>query len=326
MMRKIYITFILTVFLNIAGNAQNAEAFSSIDRDSIMIGDQFQYKMGINVPEGFIVAWPQLIDTISKNIEIIDVQDIDTSYQENTFILNRQFTITSFDSGYFEIPSYTFKFRHENDTIDFESNTLRHYIQVYTPVVDTSQAFKSIKGPISEPYTFREALPWIAFGLLIIVIAFLIIWFIQKRKRNKPLFTAKPKPEQPPHVIAFQMLEELRLAKVWQSGRVKEYYTQLTDITRDYIEKRFLIDAPEMTTDEILEVLKEKRLNAEVSDKLKSALKLADLVKFAKAKPTPLENDVCLNHCVDFVKETKQETVLLVDEPKDDQTKKEAEV
>lgn len=314
------------MFLNIAGNAQNAEAFSSIDRDSIMIGDQFQYKMGINVPEGFIVAWPQLIDTISKNIEIIDVQDIDTSYQENTFILNRQFTITSFDSGYFEIPSYTFKFRHENDTIDFESNTLRHYIQVYTPVVDTSQAFKSIKGPISEPYTFREALPWIAFGLLIIVIAFLIIWFIQKRKRNKPLFTAKPKPEQPPHVIAFQMLEELRLAKVWQSGRVKEYYTQLTDITRDYIEKRFLIDAPEMTTDEILEVLKEKRLNAEVSDKLKSALKLADLVKFAKAKPTPLENDVCLNHCVDFVKETKQETVLLVDEPKDDQTKKEAEV
>jgi hypothetical protein len=281
-----------------AGNAQNAEAFSSIDRDSIMIGDQFQYKMGINVPEGFIVAWPQLMDTISKNIEIIDIQDIDTSYQENTFILNRQFTLTSFDSGYFEIPSYTFKFRHENDTIDFESNTLRHYIQVFTPVVDTSQAFKTIKGPIAEPYTFREALPWIALGLFIIVIIFLIIWFIQKRKKNKPLFTAKPKPELPPHVIAFQMFEELRLAKV----------------------------SHEMTTDEILEALKEKHINTEVSDKLKSALRLADLVKFAKAKPTPLENDVCLNHCVDFVKETKQETVLRVDEKEAGKTNLEAEV
>lgn len=325
-MRKIYISIFFTVFLNMAGNAQNAEAFSSIDRDSIMIGDQFQYKMGINVPEGFIVAWPQLMDTISKNIEIIDIQNIDTSYQENTFILNRQFTLTSFDSGYFEIPSYTFKFRHENDTIDFESNTLRHYIQVFTPVVDTSQAFKTIKGPIAEPYTFREALPWIALGLFIIVIIFLIIWFIQKRKKNKPLFTAKPKPELPPHVIAFQMFEELRLAKVWQSGRVKEYYTQLTDITRDYIERRFLMDAHEMTTDEILEALKEKHINTEVSDKLKSALRLADLVKFAKAKPTPLENDVCLNHCVDFVKETKQETVLRVDEKEAGKTNLEAEV
>jgi len=326
MMQKIYIAIILTMFLNIAGNAQNVEAFSSIDRDSIMIGDQFQYKMGINVPEGFVVSWPQLIDTISKNIEIIEIQQIDTSYQENTLILNRQFRLTSFDSGYFEIPSYTFKFRHKNDTIDFESNTLRHYIQVFTPAVDTSQAFKAIKGPISEPYTLREALPWIALGLLIIVIVFLMIWFIQKRKRNKPLFTAKPKPELPPHVIAFQMLEELRLAKVWQSGRVKEYYTQLTDITRDYIERRFLLDAPEMTTDEILEALKEKHINTEVSDKLKSALRLADLVKFAKAKPTPLENDICLNHCVDFVKETKQETVLRVDEKEEGKINKEAEV
>lgn len=317
MMRKIYIAIIFTMFLNIAGNAQNAEAFSSIDKDSIMIGDQFQYNMGISVPEGFIVTWPQLLDTITSDIEIIDYQGIDTSYQENTLILNRQFTLTSFDSGYFEIPSYTFKFRHENDTIDFESNTLKHYIQVFTPVVDTSQVFKAIKGPISEPYTFREALPWIALGLFIIVIIFLIIWFIQKRRKNKPLFTAKPKPELPPHIIAFQMLEELRLAKVWQSGRVKEYYTQLTDITRDYIEGRFLMDAPEMTTDEILEALKEKLINTEVSDKLKSALRLADLVKFAKAKPTPLENDVCLNHCVDFVKETKQETVLRVDEQKE---------
>jgi len=326
MIRKGYITFLVIVLFSYGAGAQNAEAFSSIDRDSIMIGDQFHYKMGINIPQGFIVAWPQLTDTISSNIEIIDYQDIDTSYLENTFILNRQFTLTSFDSGYFEIPSYTFKFRHEDDTIDFESNTLKHSIRVFTPAVDTSQAFKAVKGPISEPYTLREALPWIILALLLFVIVFLIIWFIQKRKKNRPLFTARPKPELPPHIIAFQMLEELRLAKVWQSGRLKEYYTQLTDITRNYIEGRFLIDAPEMTTEEILEELKQKNINSEVADKLKSALQLADLVKFAKAKPTPLENDLCLNHCVDFVKETKQETVLRVEDQKEIKTEtKEAE-
>lgn len=323
MIRKIQIIFILLFCIQLAGNAQNAEAFSFIEKDSLMIGDQFRYEIGIIVPEGFQVVWPKLIDTISKNIEIINSQEIDTSYQENTLVLKKQYTLTSFDSGYFEIPNYSFRFKHGDDSLTFESNTLKHFIQVYIPAVDTSQAFKAIKGPISEPYTLREALPWIILGLLIIAIAFLVIWIIQKRRKNKPLFVSKPKPELPPHVIAFQMLEELRLAKVWQAGRVKEYYTQLTDITRAYLERRFHFDAPEMTTDEILQELQNSNINNEVSDKLKSALQLADLVKFAKAKPTPLENDLCLNHCVDFVQETKEYVIPKVDEQNDQEEGKE---
>jgi len=323
MMRKINIALLLTVFMHIIVSAQNTEAFSSIETDSIMIGDQFHYEMGINVPEDFQVLWPQLIDTISKNIEIIESKDIDTSYLENVLILKKQFKLTSFDSGYFKIPSYSIKFRHESDTLIFESQTLQHYIQVFTPTVDTSQAFKAIKGPISEPYTLREALPWILLGLSIIVIAFLIIWFIQKRKKNKPLFIAKPKTLLPAHVIAFQMLEELRLEKIWQAGLVKEYHTRLTDIVREYIERRFQIDALEMTTEEILGELEPMSINKEASAKLKSALQLADLVKFAKAKPTPLENDLCLNHCVDFVEETKIDTALRVDEQKKNLTETE---
>lgn len=314
MINKIHILILIMLFLGLGGSAQNVEAFSSIDKDSILIGDQINYELGINVPEGFIVAWPPLVDTISKNIEIIDIQDVDTSYQENTLILNKRLTLTSFDSGYFEIPSYTFRFRHENDSINFESNTLRHFIRVYTPVVDTSQAFKAIKGPIAEPYTLREVLPWILLGLLIIIAGFLVFWYIRKRKKKKPLFSIKSKPELPAHVIAIQKLEEVRLAKVWQAGRIKEYHTQLTDIIREYMEKRYQFDAPEMTSDEIFEQLDQKNINNEVSAKLKAALKLADLVKFAKAKPTPLENDLSLNHCIDFVKETKEEPVLRVDE------------
>jgi len=314
MINKIHISVLLLIFLSLRGSTQNVEAFSSIDKDSILIGDQINYELGINVPEGFIVAWPPLVDTISKNIEIIDIQAVDTSYQENALILNKRLTLTSFDSGYFEIPSYTFRFRHENDSTNFESNTLRHFIRVYTPVVDTSQAFKAVKGPIGEPYTFREMLPWILLGLLIIGAVVFVLWYIRKRKKKKPLFSKKSKPELPAHIIAIQKLEEVRLAKVWQAGRIKVYHTQLTDIIREYMEKRYQFDAPEMTSDEIFEQLDQKDINNEVSAKLKSALKLADLVKFAKAKPTPLENDLSLNHCIDFVNETKVEPVLRVDE------------
>ncbi len=303
--------------------AQHTEAYARLERDSVMIGDQIGYELGINIPEGFIVAWPTLADTISKNIEIINIQEVDTSFIENTLILNRLLTITSFDSGYFKIPSYTFKFMHEGDTVVYEAKTPEQYVSVYTPVVDTSQVFKAIKGPIAEPYTFRELLPWILLGLLLVIIVLGVFWFVRRRKKKKPLFAGKVKPSLPPHIVAIQKLEELRLAKVWQKGKVKEYYTQLTDIVREYMERRYEFNAPEMTTEEILEELGVKKINKEITSKLKASLTLSDLVKFAKAKPTPLENDVCLNNCIDFVQETKEEPAWQADEQPEPERKEE---
>jgi len=95
------------------------------------------------------------------------------------------------------------------------------------------------------------------------------------------------------------------LKKLWQAGKVKEYYPELTDIVRVYIEDRFAVMAIEMTTHEILDGLKKHLINDEAMQKLRGSLELADLVKFAKANPTPLENDTCLNHGIDFVNETK---------------------
>jgi hypothetical protein len=106
-------------------------------------------------------------------------------------------------------------------------------------------------------------------------------------------------------VEAIRKLEELRLARVWQSGKVKQYHSSLTDIMKNYLKRRFGFDAPEMTSDEILDELKVHNINQETTEKLKGVMQLADLVKFAKAQPTPLENDLSLEHCIDFVKETK---------------------
>ncbi len=305
MIRKTGILTFILFWLGMQLQAQHAEAYSRLERDSLMIGDQVGLELGINVPEGFLVSWPALSDTISSHVEIVNLQDIDTARKENTLILNRKLTITSFDSGYFKIPSYTFHFHHEGDTVSYEARTKELYIDVYTPAVDTTQAFKVIKAPIEEPYTFREALPWILLGLLVIAIILATVWFVRRRKKKKPLFASKPKPQLPPHVEALQRLEELKAAKIWQTGKIKEYYTQLTDIIRNYMERRYGFNAPEMTTDEILDEIRRLSINKEATDKLKSTLTLADLVKFAKAKPTPLENDISLNNCIDFVQETK---------------------
>lgn len=313
MKNKIIILFSIIATTFTSGLSQEVRSWSSLDSNAIMIGDQINYNIGISVPQNTSIRWPLITDTITKNIEVLNRSAIDTLSEDGILNIKQSFLITSFDSGYFEVPEVKFDYRLPDDTSVYESSTGTLFLQVFVPEVDTAQDFKPIAGPLSEPYTFAEILPWIIVitaGLLLIA---LIIWFIIRRKKKKPIFQRKPKPLLPPHIEALNKLEELRLAKVWQSGKLKQYYTDLTDITRGYIERRYGFDAPEMTSYEILNELKGKDVNSDAYSKLENVLQLSDLVKFAKSQPTALENDLGLSHCIDFVNETKE-----VSEIKDD--------
>jgi len=309
---KSMIIIMLFILYGLHISAQNVEAYAKLDSTSIMIGDQIGLELGITVPESFAVSLPFFQDTITTNIEIIRKEPLDTTIIDEGILIKQLYTITSFDSGYFKLPDFEFLFHHEDDTVLYRTSASTLYLMVNTPVVDTSQPFKVIKGPVSEPYTFAEIFPWVLLGLIIIGLVVFLIWYIRKRKNNQAVFVRKPKPMLPPHLLAIQKLEELILAKVWQQGKLKVYYTELTDIVREYFDGRFDIDAMEMTSDEIIEALNGKQINNEAIGKIKSVLDLADLVKFAKAQPTPLENDLSLNHCLDVVNET---TPVITAEP-----------
>ncbi|MCD4665148.1 MAG: hypothetical protein K8R68_07735 [Bacteroidales bacterium] len=177
-------------------------------------------------------------------------------------------------------------------------------MQVHTVQVDTTLAIKDIKAPIEAPYTFREALPWIIIFFAVLIIGYFVYYCLKKRKMAEPVFKAPSKPKLPPHQIALDALDNLRLKKLWQSGRIKDYHTELTDIIREYIFGKFNVHAMELTSDEINEAISSTPTNAGVKEKLRQTLLLADFVKFAKFQPTPLEHDASLNNVVDFVKET----------------------
>jgi len=314
---RIYITIALLLF-GVQGFSQHTEAWASPDTNAITIGDQIGLNIGVKLDKDDQVIWPQIGDTITGNIEVVKRETIDTTFDADQMIIKQRIVITSFDSGYFEVPPFKFLYSKKGDTVPNLATTGSFYLQVYTPQVDTAQPFKTIKGPIEEPYTLGEILPWVLTGLAALAVIVLLILYFVKRKKNQPLFRAKAKPLPPPHVEAIDKLEKLRLARVWQSGKIKQYYSALTDIMRNYLKRRFDFDATEMTTDEILAELQNHVSNKEATEKLKGMMQLADLVKFAKAKPTPLENDLSLNHCIDFVQETK----AVVTEPnEEDKTK-----
>ena len=96
---------------------------------------------------------------------------------------------------------------------------------------------------------------------------------------------------------------------MWQRGLEKQFYTQLTDILREYIDKRFGIDAPEMTSDEIVTAIHRNTDVTSTTDNLKQILTLADLVKFAKYTPPTEEVDLSLINAYLFVNQTKIEEV-----------------
>ena len=99
-------------------------------------------------------------------------------------------------------------------------------------------------------------------------------------------------------------MEKLRQQKLWQSGKVKEYFSSLTDIAREYIEGQFGVNAVEMTTDDILEEVKPLHFSHETYNKLKETMEVADLVKFAKYSATNLESENAMNSMTEFVNES----------------------
>ena len=298
-------TLLILLFWQLVLNAQ-IDAGVTLDTNSIMVGDQTNLVLSFSCPANFSVAWPNLTDTIISEIEIIEKSKIDTAYSENESLayLRQTLKITSFDSGFYAIPPFRFNYRQPGDSVIHFKETDALLLEVTTIPVNTEQAIKDIKNPLKAPYTFREILPWIIIVLIVLVVGYFVYYFLQKRKNAEPIFKAPPKPKQPPHQIALDALENLRLKKLWQSNRIKEYHTELTDIIRIYISKRFNIHALEFTTDEIMEAIGNTATNEHAKEKLRQILMLADLVKFAKEQPLPMEHDASLNNAIDFIKET----------------------
>ena len=309
-MRIKTIIYILSLAALINGNirAQEVSAVARFDTTDILIGDQIKLNIRFTMPLDYRVIWPFYQDTLTKNIEIIRMTPVDTIINDSEKLVNmiQSITVTSFDSGYYYIPPLKFQYQPIDDTAFSVATTIPLYLEVHTMVVDTTQAIKAIKAPLGAPLTFKELLPWILLALGAVLVTFLIIFIIVRLKKKKPIFRIRPKIILPPHVVAINGLENLKDRKLWQAGKVKDYYTELTDIIRIYIEDRFGIQAVEMTTEEILVQMKNTDASNESTNKLSRILVLADLVKFAKEKPLALENDNSMSHCIEFVNETKR--------------------
>jgi hypothetical protein len=300
--------FTLLILLSPAWvTAQNASASASIDTNNVLIGDHIKYTYKASFPVKALVQFPIIGDTLNKHVDVISVSKIDTSFSpdKKTISYSQTLNITSFDSGSVVVPAIVFTYTMPGDTTKSTVNTLPLVLTINTIPVDTTQAIKDIKAPLKEPITLREILIWSSIILGAVLLILLTLYILRKLRRKEAIINISLKPKIPAHEKALKELEKLRSEKLWQSGKVKEFHSILTDILRTYIEERYETIALEMTTYEIITSLKPKLTEAEELRKLEQILTLADMVKFAKYNPLPDEHDNNLNKSVSFVENTK---------------------
>jgi len=291
-MKKLII-FILIILSNKISLAENFQA--TLDTNAILIGQQIKFSLKCSDLNSEI-NWPILTDSILNGIEIIKFSKIDTIYNKDTSITYYQeFIITAWDSGAYYIPPIKL-----NNNLVSEGFLLN----VFSIDIKESDSLKDIKKQIEAKFSLLDYWIWI----LVLLIVLLGIYLFNKffNKSNQTATTKKVIIKIAPNIIATNALDKLEKKKLWQEGKIKEYYSEISEILRTYIDSRFNIIALELTTEEIINKIS-KNISSESTKELRTLLLRSDLAKFAKSKPIDVENNESMLLAKKLVDQTKVE-------------------
>jgi len=304
-MRKILTLLLLSVVSLYICQAQEVEIDAKTDSSQVYIGDQLTYTVNIMQPANIKLKLPAYTDTLTGKIEILYQDELDTLSQEEDYIsLEKRYIITSFDSGYYQIPPYVVEYETEGG--------IKRYYSDYVPLqvkrvniapADSTDIIFDIIGPERVGYSAGEIIPWILIILVVAIAIWLIYRYLPARKR-KDEQEGPRMPDEPIHIIALRNLDKLEKKKLWEAGKIKEYYSELTEILRFYIEIRFGLRALEMTSEEIMTALPYENPGENSLNILRKILQHADLSKFAKYKHDADINISAMTGAREFIKTT----------------------
>ena len=304
-MKRFLVIAITCVLTSGLLQAQPTTVSATMDSTILLVGEQTRLTFTVAQMRGRQVCAPVFSDTIVSGLEIVERLPLDTQLADDGLLLvSQSYVLTSFDSALYFIDAQPFV--DGADTL--YSNPLS--LKVVSIPVDTAQhAIADIKPVYAPPFD------WPLFWLIVLitlgvaalaVIGFFVYRYV-KRHAAPSAEVAEPQDLRPAHEIALERLDVIKAEKLWQQNRAKEYHTQLTDVVRDYIARRFGICAVEQTSAEILagiqpELSGQKTVYAD----LKTLLTTSDLVKFAKYKPLVSEDEKSLALAYQFVEATKE--------------------
>lgn len=276
---KITILLALCLF---ASFQLSAQVRTSVDTTRIRIGGEVVYKIEVETDTTKQVVFPESQTFLP--FEVIEFYSTDTAKKDDKFQLIKKYGLTSFDSGWYQIPRQKILINEQ----PFFSDSLYVYIQ--DVLVDTTkQKLFDIKPIIEVQKPNKNWWPIVLIVLIILaIVTFLIYWFIW---RKKPLTEAERIAQLPPFERAKAELKNLENSRYLIEDKSKEYYSELTRIIRSFIDEKVYDKALESTTAQLIERLEllseanEFSFKKEIITQIDTIFKRADLAKFAKQQP-----------------------------------------
>lgn len=321
---KRYISIALLTLLCIATASAKVSVTARLDSVNLLMGKLTTLSLEVVQDKGKPGGFPMFkdVDPSKGYVGVCgDSIELRTSYKADTIELgsnriqiNYQVPLQAFDSGTFRLPQFVYV--SESDSARSNALTL-NVVPVNVTAEDPIAGFAQVADP--ENSSVLDVVPdWIYdYWWIILILALAIIGALWAMKRYKKEGTVlKKKPQPSPYEVAITKLRELKSKNLWEQGMEKEYFTQLTEILRVYLDRRFGINAMEMTSREIMDHL----YNSDVKDKrdyVRQILSVADFVKFAKVRPLPADNIAAYDNAVKFIEETKPLPVTETEDNKD---------
>jgi hypothetical protein len=290
-------------------SAQDVQVKVKLDTNEILIGDQIKYNIEISQPSGLELSLPVIIDTLIGKVEIISEFEADTLSEANDrLLIHKEFLITSFDTGFYQIPPYRVELKNEFGMKRYYSDYVAFTVsRVNITPPDSNEVIFDIIDPRKARVSAAEVFPW----ALLIVMTGVILYFVMRWYKNRDKTIPDEKqymPGEPIHIIALRDLDKLEKKNLWQGGKVKKYYSALTEIIRTYIDRRYRISSLERTSAETLyQINKLGSVDSIPFERLRNILTNADLSKFAKYIPDLKTNEASIEQARSFIRETTKE-------------------
>ena len=321
---KILVAAVLTC-LSLTAHAAPVQVKARLDSVRLLMGRMTALHLEVVEDAGSVGQFPVfatprpdgVVGLCGDSIELRTSISRDTvSLGSGRIQINYTVPVQAFDSGEYRLPPFVYVAG--RDTA--RSNELM--LQVI-PVPVSEDAKISDYAGVMEPRdkSIFDILPqwmvdfwWII--LLVLLLAAATVWGVMRYRDRGYILPKKPEPS--PYAVAKHQLAQLRAQRLWERGLEKDYFTRLTDILRIYLDKRFGINAMEMTSDQIVRTLADNAAVKEKRDYIRKILTTADFVKFAKVRPLPGDSVAALEDAERFIEETKPS-------PEEEQARLEAE-
>ncbi|MCI5982613.1 MAG: hypothetical protein MRZ71_06190 [Bacteroidales bacterium] len=292
--------------------AQCPAVSAELDSTTIFVGSQVGLNVTISLPQDAAFYLTSLPDTLCQSVEVVDRLKPDTTYEGELRKIAMRYIITSFDTGLHYVPPIPVLILPDSTqalTPEFALSVINPFQQMEYDEQSGVAKICDINSAEDAPFQWRELLlywPW-ALGLLLLVgLVFLGLWLYKKYgHKQSGLVTTVKLPDEPCDVIALRDLERIKDERPWMHGRVKEFYSDLTDTLRRYVQLRFNVKAMEATSSELIDsllpLLRDKKEDLRAIERI---LQQADFAKFAKLVPSPQESDQDVADAINFVRNT----------------------